>query len=745
MKKNLRKMLIWRSQFANKHQSIVPVGKKLAKYTLLTTCCTALTMTSPGFMQKIIAQPSIDPVLTDNSPTFDPGAFKASADATFGSSVKGYSVSVARNGVLVGTTAGGIAVDGDDAAFPVPVDTSTAFNAGSTTKMATAVALLSFFEKDPSASVDEWLDREIIDYLPVLWRESLLSSGDPRKIAVGQVTFRHLLQHKSGLVTGRSFIRDGVNPAAIGNIRDYSNDNFGILTFIIPNIVDPDFAAVVEEKAISEGINEASWGDFYDQELGTYFGRYMQREFYNRVAIQAGDGIELAPGLWKERLVPSCDHKTTYAGTPYIRNQAWGRRGDKPFIGDMNGDGKQDFVVYRASNGMGYALSASGDIIKRNLPWGDADDQRLVGDVDGDGKDDWVSVSPDGIWKAIDEQGNVILENVHWGTPGDQYFLGDVDGDGKTDLNARRINDTGEAIWFSAKATGEAIARNVEFGDQNDIAQMGDFNGDGKSDYFTWNKDDQKFSVREVNGNLLSQGQKWGAPNDQPVIGDLNGDGADEVAMYRTSTDRWFGITADNSNTVLFKNVAWGSNEVDGVSSVTPLLGDLNGDAKAHLIAYSGGKWSAAGRRYALGYPSKDSNGAGDPAENVPERKGCHAQGGNWYSSAEFVAWLTEFGFGNTLVSQAVRDMMFDPDAMGERLGWSSVFDSNQSADFSFVSDEFGQRYLPYHDGENRKFYSVAIRLPNGYYAFATMNSPRDTRQIARDLVRAWIAGMGEG
>lgn len=90
--------------------------------------------------------------LVSSSPPFDPAVFRAQADEIFGGIVKGYSLAVVRNGVLVGTAAGGV-----DAPFPfpVPMDVSTPCNVGSTVKMASTVALLSFFEKDPTASVEE--------------------------------------------------------------------------------------------------------------------------------------------------------------------------------------------------------------------------------------------------------------------------------------------------------------------------------------------------------------------------------------------------------------------------------------------------------------------------------------------------------------------------------------------------------------------------------------------------------------
>ena len=137
--------------------------------------------------------------------------------------------------------------------------------------------------------------------------------------------------------------------------------------------------------------------------------------------------------------------------------------------------------------------------------------------------------------------------------------------------------------------------------------------------------------------------------------------------------------------------------------------------------------------------------GPGLPAESIPEPPGCYAQGGYWFSSVEYVGWAATFGHGNTFVSQSVRDMLFDPSTAStrdDRLGWSSFIDTQN--EFSFVPDEYNVRFLPFHGGANHQFRSAFIQLPDGYYAFGTVNSiDRESTQVARGLLRAWIAAMG--
>jgi len=63
-----------------------------------------------------------------------------------------------------------------------------------------------------------------------------------------------------------------------------------------------------------------------------------------------------------------------------------------------------------------------------------------------------------------------------------------------------------------------------------------DYDGDGRNEPAHWNNANGVWSIHYY-GNMKVKHVQFGLPGDIPFCGDIDGDGADEIILYRPSTD----------------------------------------------------------------------------------------------------------------------------------------------------------------------------------------------------------------
>ncbi len=209
----------------------------------------------------------------------------------------------------------------------------------------------------------------------------------------------------------------------------------------------------------------------------------------------------------------------------------FGKPGDDPtIVGDYDGDNKADVAVFRdnglqsvapCSNGTVwyYRPSATANVDFRSVCWGATGDRVAPGDYDGDGKNDFAVFRPSndsGIFYVSKSGGGT--EAVYWGRFGDQTIPGDYDGDGRTDYAVTR--QATEREFHIRTQTG--ATQFYQFGANTDIPVPGDYNGDGKTDIAisrqnsTTNRNN--FYVRPAGTSGASDfAFQWGQPTDYPV------------------------------------------------------------------------------------------------------------------------------------------------------------------------------------------------------------------------------------
>jgi subtilisin-like proprotein convertase family protein len=230
-----------------------------------------------------------------------------------------------------------------------------------------------------------------------------------------------------------------------------------------------------------------------------------------------------------------------------MSSQAWGISTDQFIPSDYDGDGKDDYAVWRsAAQAAFYIINSGTNTIRVSNCGITGDNPTVVGDYNNDGKDD-VAVYRAGAsagnpstwyWRPND---TVDFTAVVHGQNGDFVAPGDYDGDGKQDFAVQRNAGGGNANFIIKFAAGGAD-QTILFGAPTDLIAPGDYDGDGKTDLCV---------VRSVGGFLqwtyrrsidaASVVDTWGiSASDFVAQGDYNGDGKTDYGVWRTGAQGEF-------------------------------------------------------------------------------------------------------------------------------------------------------------------------------------------------------------
>jgi len=240
-----------------------------------------------------------------------------------------------------------------------------------------------------------------------------------------------------------------------------------------------------------------------------------------------GDGKDDI-AVWTDAPAFSANFKILQSTTNTVRVVTFGQTGDDPaVVGDYDGDGKADPAVFRCPAlsdpaaqcyffYLGSNNNPSGNITY--VPWGfgvDGDFFPYVGDFDGDGKNDFClqranPASPsNGQFVLLKSNGGGV-EYINWGLSSDFLIPGDYDGDGKTDLCVRRTVSGNRQHWILYRTGATSF---TVWGITGDSSTPGDYDGDGKTDLAIWrgnsNPDQNFFWVLNSSNGAVSQ-YEWG-------------------------------------------------------------------------------------------------------------------------------------------------------------------------------------------------------------------------------------------
>jgi hypothetical protein len=273
-------------------------------------------------------------------------------------------------------------------------------------------------------------------------------------------------------------------------------------------------------------------------------------------------------------------------------------------IGDLDGDGKPDFVVSNSSDntfsvfrntsvGSSISFAPKVDFMTSANPG-----NIVLGDVDGDGKLDLVIVTSDhqivSIYRNTSTSGNISFAarvDITVGVLPAGIALGDLDGDGKLDFAVANSGDNTFSVYRNTSTIGAiSFASNVNVTTNNwptGIA-IADLDGDGMPDVVItgWSNTVSVYRNASTSGSISFAIKVDFATGSSPgpvVIGDIDGDGKPDIAVVNNSSDDIVSIYRNMSTT---GNISFTSRSDFATGSYPNgiAIGDLDGDGKPDLV-----------------------------------------------------------------------------------------------------------------------------------------------------------------
>jgi hypothetical protein len=378
-------------------------------------------------------------------------------------------------------------------------------------------------------------------------------------LGVGWTVLAHEFGHGTGGLADEyctSRVYSGGEPGAVNLTINTDRSTLKWRQFVSPSTPVP--TGIGNCAGYTEGTRPATWHDTYD--AGLFEGGGTNNSGIYRPVINCrmrGNTPDFCPVCYTEL-------KTKLH--PYT-----GRTFHRCYSGDFNGDGKSDLLVHNDNSIMiyrsnGQALDLVFSTVERVAgSWQfKPNDQFFIGDFNGDGKDevavynsvDW-SMEYLGLLADDGSNGLRLIARYDDAMPGwqfqkeDRFFVADFNGDGKKDLLVFNGKNWSIPYLGLLQSTGSGFTvinrydhyLNGWIMKPNDQVLVGDFNGDGKDDLYVFNGIDWSIPylgmfrslgssytylqlyARTLPGWQMSRGDRF-------YVADFNGDGKDDLYVF---------------------------------------------------------------------------------------------------------------------------------------------------------------------------------------------------------------------
>ncbi|MBM7494589.1 hypothetical protein JOD64_005811 [Micromonospora luteifusca] len=282
-------------------------------------------------------------------------------------------------------------------------------------------------------------------------------------------------------------------------------------------------------------------------------GRYLAGSPTDFTGDGRDDVVTFTQGSLNDVYV-SASTGSSFAGTSVKWNDFFGLTGETLLSGDFNGDGRDDVVAFtHGSLADVYVALSTGSSFGGATKWHDwfapNAEVAAVGDVNGDGRDDVVAFTHDGagdVYVALSTgssfAGTALKWHEYFSIAGEYPALGDVDGDGRDDLITFTQGPASAADVIVALSSGSGFGAPQKWHDLfavgAELPRVGDVNGDGRDDIvtFTCNADADVYAVVSTGTGFAGTTVKWNdffcLAGEFPYLGDVNGDGRDDIIAF---------------------------------------------------------------------------------------------------------------------------------------------------------------------------------------------------------------------
>ncbi|MEV8376504.1 DUF2961 domain-containing protein [Kribbella sp. NPDC056861] len=244
---------------------------------------------------------------------------------------------------------------------------------------------------------------------------------------------------------------------------------------------------------------------------------------------------------------------TSFAGDGVKWHDFFATGTEIPQTGDFNGDGRDDLVTFtRGSTADVWVALSTGTGFAPSVLWHEhfavGSEVPMVGDFNGDGKDDIVVFTRGSaglVYVSLSNGSRFVEDGWLWhgsfGLGTEVQSVGDFNGDGMDDIATFTRGSTAKvyvALSNSRSFVGSAVVWNGFFALGAETPDVGDFNGDGRDDVVTFTGGDAAdvFVGVSTGGSFTGSTVQWNdffaKGTEVPGTGDFDGDGLSDVITF---------------------------------------------------------------------------------------------------------------------------------------------------------------------------------------------------------------------